>query len=103
MAARRAGGRARARASDPRVKVALVTSLERGGPLEHAILLARDLVALGADVRAVAVDERVAARFDAAGARVAVLPLVRPFDPAGAVRVRRFVGDADVVHSHDRR
>jgi glycosyltransferase involved in cell wall biosynthesis len=85
------------------VKVALVTSLERGGPLEHAVLLARDLVALGADVRAVAVDARVAERFDAVGARVAVLPLVRPFDPVGAARVRRFVSGADVVHSHDRR
>ena len=27
----------------------------------------------------------------------------RPFDPAGAVRVHRFVRGADVVHSHDRR
>ena len=103
VAARRAGGGARARAAAARVKVALVTSLERGGPLEHAVLLARDLVTLGADVRAVAVDERVAERFDAVGARVAVLPLVRPFDPAGAVRVRRFVAGADVVHTHDRR
>ena len=85
------------------MKVALVTSIARGGPLEHAVLLARDLVALGVDVRAVAVDERVAARFDAVGARVAVLPLERPFDPAGAVRVHRFVRGADVVHTHDRR
>jgi glycosyltransferase involved in cell wall biosynthesis len=85
------------------VRIALVTSLERGGPLEHAILLARDLVALGADVRAVAVDERVAERFDAAGARVAIIPLVRPFDPVGAIRVHRFVAGADVVHTHDRR
>jgi glycosyltransferase involved in cell wall biosynthesis len=28
---------------------------------------------------------------------------VRPLDPAGAVRVRRFVAGADVVHTHDRR
>jgi glycosyltransferase involved in cell wall biosynthesis len=85
------------------LKVALVTSLERGGPLEHAILLARDLVALGVDVRAVAVDARVAERFDAVGARVAILPLVRPFDPVGAIRVHRFIAGADVVHTHDRR
>jgi glycosyltransferase involved in cell wall biosynthesis len=32
-----------------------------------------------------------------------VLPLARPFDPAGAVRVHRFVKGADVVHTHDRR
>jgi glycosyltransferase involved in cell wall biosynthesis len=85
------------------VKVALVTSLERGGPLEHAVLLARDLASLGAEVRAVAVDARVAERFDAVGARAAVLPLARALDPVGAVRVRRFVNGADVVHSHDRR
>jgi glycosyltransferase involved in cell wall biosynthesis len=82
------------------VKVALVTSLHRGGPLEHAILLARDL---GVSVRAVAASPEVAERFAAVGARVAVLPLTRPFDPAGAVRVHRFLRGADVVHSHDRR
>ena len=85
------------------MKVALVTSIPRGGPLEHALLLARDLVALGVSVRAVAVDANVAARFDAVGARVAVLPLERPFDPVGAVRVHRFLRGADVVHTHDRR
>jgi glycosyltransferase involved in cell wall biosynthesis len=85
------------------VKVGLVTSIPRGGPLEHAVMLARDLVALGAEVRAVAVDERVAARFAAVGARVAVIALVRPFDPVGAVRVHRFMRGVDVIHTHDRR
>ena len=85
------------------MNVALVTSLHRGGPLEHAILLARDLTRAGVHVRAVAAGPESAERFAAAGARVAILPLARPFDPAGAVRVRRFVRGADVVHSHDRR
>ncbi|HWK25984.1 MAG TPA: glycosyltransferase family 4 protein [Solirubrobacter sp.] len=85
------------------MKVALVTSIARGGPLEHALLLARDLARAGVDVRAVALDEPAAARFAAAGAQAAVIPLARPFDPAGAVRVRRFVRGADVVHTHDRR
>ena len=85
------------------MKVALVTSLHRGGPLEHAILLARDFVRSGVDVRVVAAGSESAERFAAAGARVAVLPLSRPFDPAGAVRVHRFLRGADVVHSHDRR
>jgi hypothetical protein len=85
------------------VKVALVTSLARGGPLEHALLLARDLGALGADVRAVAADAAAASRFAAAGARAAVLPLRSPGDARGAVAVHRFVRGADVVHSHDRR
>jgi glycosyltransferase involved in cell wall biosynthesis len=85
------------------VRVGLVTSIPRGGPLEHAVLLARDLIALGVEVRAVAVDERIAARFAAVGARAAVIPLVRRFDPVGAVRVQRFLRGLDVIHTHDRR
>jgi glycosyltransferase involved in cell wall biosynthesis len=85
------------------VNVALVTSIPRGGPLEHAVLLARDLARLGVSVRAVALDADVAARFDAVGARAAALPLRRPFDPVGAARVQRFVRGVDVVHTHDRR
>ena len=45
------------------MKVALVTSIPHGGPVEHAVLLARDLAALGVDVRAVVCDERLAERF----------------------------------------
>jgi glycosyltransferase involved in cell wall biosynthesis len=85
------------------VKVALVTSIPYGGPVEHAVLLARDLVRLGVSVSAVAADPAVAARFADAGARAAVLPLRSPGDWTGAVRVHRFVRGADVVHSHDRR
>jgi glycosyltransferase involved in cell wall biosynthesis len=85
------------------VKVALVTSIPYGGPVEHAVLLARDLTALGVSVSAVAADDAVAARFADGGARTAVLPLRSPGDWSGAVRVHRFVRGADVVHSHDRR
>jgi glycosyltransferase involved in cell wall biosynthesis len=85
------------------VKVALVTSIPYGGPIEHAVLLARDLIRLGVSVRAVAADPAVAARFADFGARTAVLPLRSPGDWSGAVRVHRFLRGADVVHSHDRR
>jgi glycosyltransferase involved in cell wall biosynthesis len=85
------------------VKVALVTSIPRGGPVEHALLLARDLGALGVDVRAVAADAATAARFAERGARAAVLPLRSPGDARGAAAVHRFVRGVDVVHSHDRR
>ena len=55
VAAQRPGGGPGAAAARAHpVKVALVTSLHRGGPLEHAILLARDLVRAGVDVRVVA-------------------------------------------------
>jgi glycosyltransferase involved in cell wall biosynthesis len=85
------------------VKVALVTSIPRGGPVEHAVLLARDLGGLGVDVSAVACDAALAARFDAVGARAAVIPLRSAGDWVGAVRAHRFVAGADVIHSHDRR
>jgi glycosyltransferase involved in cell wall biosynthesis len=85
------------------VRVALVTSIPRGGPVEHAVLLARDLVALGVEVSAVACDAPLAARFHGVGARAAVIPLRSPADWAGAVRAHRFVAGADVIHTHDRR
>ena len=81
------------------MKVALVTSIPHGGPIEHAVLVARDLTALGVDVRAVVCSEALAARFP----RAAVIPLRHQLDAAGAVRVHRHVGGADLVHSHDRR
>jgi glycosyltransferase involved in cell wall biosynthesis len=81
------------------MKVALVTSIAHGGPIEHAVLLARDLTALGVDVRAVVCDERLAERFP----RAAVIPLRHQLDAAGAVRVHRYVRGADIVHTHDRR
>jgi glycosyltransferase involved in cell wall biosynthesis len=85
------------------MKVALVTSIPYGGPVEHAVLLARDLVALGVEVSAVACSAAVAERFAGGGARAAVIPLRSPGDWAGAVRAHRFVAGADVIHSHDRR
>jgi glycosyltransferase involved in cell wall biosynthesis len=85
------------------VRVALVTSLERGGPVEHALLLAAGLSACGAEVRAAAAVPELAHRFELAGARAEVLPLRRPLDVAGARKVHRFASGADVVHAHDRR
>jgi glycosyltransferase involved in cell wall biosynthesis len=85
------------------VNVALVTSIPYGGPVTHAVLLARDLAALGVSVSAVAATEEVAARFAAVGARAAVIPLRHQADAAGAVRVWRRLRGADIVHTHDRR
>lgn len=80
-----------------------MTSLERGGPLEHAHLLARELVAGGATVRAVVAGTEQAQRFAAVGADPVIAPLRRPGDGAGARAVVRACRGADVVHSHDRR
>ena len=101
---RRAGRAARAALRHrARMRVALVTSLERGGPLEHAIVLARGLVAAGAEVLAVCATAAAARRFTAAGARALVLPLRHQLDLVQAVRVRRALAGSDVVHAQDRR
>jgi glycosyltransferase involved in cell wall biosynthesis len=77
------------------MRVALVTTLERGGPLVHAHLLARELVREGASVRAVVATDEVAARFDEVGAA--------PVVAASGRSVVHACQGFDVVHSHDRR
>ena len=83
--------------------VVLVTSLERGGPLEQALVSARQLVSSGVRVRVVCASAEVAARAEEAGAEAVVAPLRHPFDAAGALHARRAFAGADVVHAHDRR
>jgi glycosyltransferase involved in cell wall biosynthesis len=85
------------------MRIVLVTSLERGGPLEQALTLARGLVARGASVGMVCACGQAAERAAAAGATPAVIPLGWPLDLRGAVGVRRFARSAHVVHGHDRR
>jgi glycosyltransferase involved in cell wall biosynthesis len=84
-------------------RVALVTSLHRGGPLEHALELASGLSARGCGVLAVCAAPEIAARFEAAGARAEVLPLRHQLDLPNGLAVRRAVAGADVVHAQDRR
>src|SRR6201999_3701415 len=85
------------------VNVALVTTLDRGGPVEQALLLGAELARRGVGVRAVCGFADVAARFGAAG----VAAHVGPTRGAGGVRAARAVfalaRDCDVVHGHDRR
>jgi glycosyltransferase involved in cell wall biosynthesis len=77
------------------VRVTLVSTLDRGGPPEHARLLARQLVLGGAQVRAVVASAAMAERFAEAGAD--------PMVATGRTGWLRAGRDADVVHSHDRR
>jgi glycosyltransferase involved in cell wall biosynthesis len=82
------------------VKVALVTSLRRGGPVTHATLLAGDLRRLGVRVTAVVVHEEAATAFEAEDVDVVhAAPRHGRLGPAVIAACR----DADVVHSHDRR
>lgn len=85
------------------MRVALVTSLERGGPVEHAITLAGGLTAGGVAVRAICATQELAQRFAGAGAEPVVIPLRTTSDVRSALAIRRGLGDADVVHAHDRR
>ncbi|HEX6584258.1 MAG TPA: glycosyltransferase family 4 protein [Thermoleophilaceae bacterium] len=85
------------------MKVVIVTSLERGGPLDHAVSLAGGLVKLGAEVSAVCAGRAAAERFHRQGARPLVAPLRHQLDAWGATRVLRLTRGADVVHAQDRR
>jgi glycosyltransferase involved in cell wall biosynthesis len=85
------------------VRVVLVSSLERGGPVEQGLLLARGLTERGAAVRMACATPEVAERAAAAGAEPAVIPMRHPLDARGAGAVRRFAHGADVVHGLDRR
>jgi glycosyltransferase involved in cell wall biosynthesis len=85
------------------MKVALVTSLVRGGPLEVALMSAGSLAAAGVDVHAVCTDQAIATRFARRGGTPHVVGLRRPPDPRGVRALRRALAGVDVAHSHDRR
>jgi glycosyltransferase involved in cell wall biosynthesis len=85
------------------MRVALVCSLDAGGPLEHSLVLAAALARAGVEVRALCASPAAAARFAAAGAAPRVTPLRRTGDVAGARRLRAALAGADVVHAQDRR
>lgn len=85
------------------MRVALVSTLDRGGPVEQALLLAGELVTRGADVRAICAYDAVAERFAAAGASAAVVPNRGGADARAAFVATRLARGHDVVHGHDRR
>jgi glycosyltransferase involved in cell wall biosynthesis len=85
------------------VRVVLVSSLERGGPVEQGLLLAAGLVERGVSVALVSASPEMAERAAATGAEPAVIPLERPLDLRGGRAVRAFARGADVVHGLDRR
>ncbi|MBB4661660.1 glycosyltransferase [Conexibacter arvalis] len=85
------------------MRVVLVTTIERGGPIEQALLLARGLARQGASVLVTCANVQLAERFAVDGVRAAVVPLRHQGDVAGAARVWRLARGADVIHAHDRR
>jgi glycosyltransferase involved in cell wall biosynthesis len=85
------------------VRVALLSTLDRGGPVEQALLLSGGLVARGVAVRAVCAFPEVAARFAATGADAVLVPNGGPHDVRAAGAMMRAARGCDVVHGHDRR
>jgi len=85
------------------VKVVLVTSLERGGPVEQALVLGRALAAGGVEVTAVCATPELARRFAGAGCESVLVPLRHQLDVGAARRIARLARGADVIHGHDRR
>jgi glycosyltransferase involved in cell wall biosynthesis len=85
------------------LRVVLVTTLERGGPIEQCLLLAARLAARGDHVLVTCTNPSLAERFSAAGADVEVVPFRSQADMAAARRMWRLARGADVVHAHDRR
>ncbi|MGH2937676.1 MAG: glycosyltransferase family 4 protein [Solirubrobacterales bacterium] len=85
------------------MKVALVTTIDRGGPIEQSLLLSRWLAREGASVLVACSNPELAERFEGDGVRAEVVPLRHQADLAGANRVWRLARGADVVHAHDRR
>jgi glycosyltransferase involved in cell wall biosynthesis len=85
------------------MRVRFVTSLRRGGPVEHTLSLARAMAEDGVDVGAVCVNDDVAKRFRAAEADSRVIPLRSWRDARHAREAWNYVRGADVVHGEDRR
>jgi glycosyltransferase involved in cell wall biosynthesis len=85
------------------VRVVCISSLEGGGPVTHMRDLLPRVAAAGADVELACQSESVAEMFRRVGIPTRVLPLRSKWDVFGALRMRRLLAGADVVHTHDRR
>ena len=85
------------------MKIGLVTTIPGGGPIEHAIGLARDYVILGHEVTAICSTDDVRARFAATGAETIRVDASSMLAPSALKATRRALVGLDVVHAHDRR
>lgn len=85
------------------LRVALVSSLDKGGPVEQSLMLAAQLREQGVEVRAVCGSERLVERFERRGVKGMAIPLRHPADLMNARRVWAATRDSDVVHAQDRR
>ncbi|HXA53411.1 MAG TPA: glycosyltransferase family 4 protein [Solirubrobacteraceae bacterium] len=85
------------------MKIVLATSIERGGPIEQALLLSKGLARRGKSVLVTCATRELAERFAVDGVRAEVVPLRHQADAVDAARLWRLARGVDVVHAHDRR
>lgn len=85
------------------VRVRLVSSLNRGGPVEQTLVLARALAAADVAVNVTCANRAIAERFERLSIPAEVLPFGRISDVGAARRLWRGSRGFDVVHAQDRR
>jgi glycosyltransferase involved in cell wall biosynthesis len=85
------------------MKVAYVSTIERGGPLTHLKQLVPCVAEQGVDVRVFCASDDVAVSFRRLGVEAETVPVAHKLDLAGAAALSRRLADADLVHTHDRR
>ena len=85
------------------MKVLLASSLERGGPVEQTVELARALRAQDVDVKVTTGTEPIAQRLRALGIEAVCLPFRSTLDLPAASRLWRHARGVDVIHAQDRR
>jgi hypothetical protein len=85
------------------VRVVYVSTLEGGAPVTHLRLLAPRVAAEGVDVEVICASERVAESFRALDVSARAAPVGHKLDFRGGAALWRRLGEADLVHTQDRR
>jgi len=85
------------------VRVVYVSTLEGGAPVTHLRLLAPRVAAEGVDVEVICASERVAESFRALDVSAQAAPVGHKLDLRGGAALWRRLGEADLVHTQDRR
>jgi len=85
------------------MRVVYVSTLEAGGPVTHLRQLARHAAAEGVDVQVLCASEPVAESFRALDVPADPVHVGHKLDLRGGIELWRRLGEADVVHTQDRR
>jgi len=85
------------------VRVVYVSTLDGGAPVTHLQLLAPRVAAEDVEVEVICASEAVAEGFRALDVRAQAAPVGHKLDLRGGAALWRRLGEADVVHTQDRR